>query len=105
MSNTPTLETERLIPVSYTHLAHLTTPEVASAAQGDPAIAGLVQECQALMGGVITQADTNIPVSYTHLPERFWLLKSPQKAAGARRPRMKAAVRRLSAYGCAAGEL
>ena len=43
--------------------AHLTTPEVASAAQGDPAIAGLVQECQALMGGVITQADTNILVS------------------------------------------
>ena len=43
--------------------AHLTTPEVASAAQGDPAIAGLVQECQALMGGVITQVDTNILVS------------------------------------------
>ena len=43
--------------------AHLTTPEVAHAATGDPAIAGLVQECQALMGGVITQADTNILVS------------------------------------------
>ena len=43
--------------------AHLTTPEIASAAQGDPAIAGLVQVCQALMGGVITQADTNILVS------------------------------------------
>lgn len=37
-------------------------------------------------------------------PERFWLLKA-RKAAGARRPRMKAAVSRLSAYGCAAGEL
>ncbi len=43
--------------------AHLTSAEVASAAQNDPAIAGLVQECQRLMGGVITQADANIFVS------------------------------------------
>ena len=42
---------------------HLTTPEVAVAAAGDKAIAQLVQECQRLMGGVITQADTNILVS------------------------------------------
>lgn len=39
---------------------HLTTPEVTHAAQNDPAIAGLLQECQSLMGGVITQADANI---------------------------------------------
>lgn len=43
--------------------ARLTTAEVAGAAQNDPAIAGLVQECQRLMGGVITQADANIFVS------------------------------------------
>lgn len=43
--------------------AHLTTAEVAAAAQSDAAIAGLVQECQRLMGGVVTQADTNIFVS------------------------------------------
>ena len=43
--------------------AHLTTPEVTNAAAGDSAIASLVQECQRLMGGVVTQADTNIFVS------------------------------------------
>ncbi len=43
--------------------ARLTTAEVAAAAQEDTAIAGLVQECQRLMGGVITQADANIFVS------------------------------------------
>lgn len=43
--------------------AHLTTAEVARAYEEDPAIAGLVQECQAIMGGVISQADTNIFVS------------------------------------------
>lgn len=43
--------------------AHLTTPEVTAAAVGDPSIASLVQECQRLMGGVITQADANIFVS------------------------------------------
>lgn len=41
----------------------LTTVQVAAAAQQDPAVAALVQECQRLMGGVITQADTNILVS------------------------------------------
>ncbi|MEG1068601.1 MAG: DnaD domain protein [Ruthenibacterium sp.] len=41
----------------------LTTPEVTSAAKGDPAIASLVQECQQLLGGVMSQADTNIFVS------------------------------------------
>lgn len=41
----------------------LTTAEVAAAAQTDASIAGLVQECQRLMGGVVTQADTNIFVS------------------------------------------
>ncbi|MEG2288056.1 MAG: DnaD domain protein, partial [Ruthenibacterium sp.] len=46
-----------------TKRAHLTTPEVSSAAAGDASIASLVQECQRLMGGVITQADTNILVS------------------------------------------
>lgn len=43
--------------------AHLTTPEVASAAQGDPAIAGLAAGMPGAYGGVITQADTNILVS------------------------------------------
>lgn len=43
--------------------AHLTTAEVTGAAQSDPAIAGLVQECQALLGGVVTQGDLNIYVS------------------------------------------
>lgn len=43
--------------------ARLTTAEVTAAAQTDAAIAGLVQECQRLMGGVVTQADTNIFVS------------------------------------------
>ncbi len=43
--------------------AHLTTAEVTHAAAQDPAIAGLVQECQAIMGGVISQSDTNIFVS------------------------------------------
>lgn len=42
---------------------HLTSPEVTAAAVKDPSIAALVQECQRLMGGVITQADTNILVS------------------------------------------
>ncbi|MEG1925483.1 MAG: DnaD domain protein [Ruthenibacterium sp.] len=41
----------------------LTTPEVTNAAKGDPAIASLVQECQQLLGGVMSQADTNIFVS------------------------------------------
>lgn len=43
--------------------AHLSTPEVAQAAQADPAIRDLLQECQALLGGVVTQADANIFVS------------------------------------------
>ncbi|NCC07594.1 MAG: DnaD domain protein [Clostridia bacterium] len=43
--------------------SHMTTPEVASAAQGDKAIPALLQECQMLMGGVMGQADTNIIVS------------------------------------------
>ncbi len=43
--------------------AHLTTPEVAAAAKADPAIAGLVQECQQIVGGVIPQSDANIYVS------------------------------------------
>ncbi|MBD5093960.1 MAG: DnaD domain protein [Subdoligranulum sp.] len=43
--------------------ARLTTAEVNAAAQTDASIAGLVQECQRLMGGVVTQADTNIFVS------------------------------------------
>lgn len=43
--------------------AHLTPTEVAGVSAGDPAVAFLVQECQRLMGGVISQADTNILVS------------------------------------------
>ena len=43
--------------------ACLTTPEVTNAAKGDCAIASLVQECQQLLGGVMSQADTNIFVS------------------------------------------
>lgn len=42
---------------------HLTTPEVTAVADGDANIAALVQECQRLMGEVITQADINILVS------------------------------------------
>lgn len=42
---------------------HLTTPEVVAASETDPMIAGLVQECQRLMGGVIPQGDANIYVS------------------------------------------
>ncbi len=41
----------------------LTTPEVARAAGSDPAISALVQECQRLMGGVISERDTAILVS------------------------------------------
>ncbi|MEG2499641.1 MAG: DnaD domain protein [Oscillospiraceae bacterium] len=41
----------------------LTTHEVTAAAQTDSNISGLVQECQAIMGGVITQNDTNEFVS------------------------------------------
>lgn len=41
----------------------LTTPEVASAAKGDAAIAALVQEAQHILGGVVSQNDTNILVS------------------------------------------
>ncbi len=43
--------------------SHMTTPEVASAAQGDKNIPALLEECQALMGCVLSQADTNIIVS------------------------------------------
>ena len=43
--------------------ARLSTPEVLGAAQADPAIRELLQECQTLMGGVVTQADANILVS------------------------------------------
>lgn len=41
----------------------LSTPEVTLAAGRDPAIATLVQECQRVMGSIITQADTNVLVS------------------------------------------
>lgn len=57
--------------------SHMTTPEVAAAARNDPSIAALVQECQRLMGGVITQSDTNILVSLyvaDGLPVDFILL-------------------------------
>lgn len=57
--------------------SHMTTPEVTAAARNDPSIAALVQECQRLMGGVITQADTNIFVSLyvaDGLPVDFILL-------------------------------
>ncbi len=40
--------------------AHLTTPEVAQASLCDPAVAGLLQECQRLIGGVVPQSDANI---------------------------------------------
>lgn len=57
--------------------SHMTTPEVTAAARNDPSIAALVQECQRLMGGVITQSDTNILVSLyvaDGLPVDFILL-------------------------------
>lgn len=57
--------------------SRMTSTEVAAAAHNDPAIAALVQECQRLMGGVITQADTNILVSLyvaDGLPVDFILL-------------------------------
>ncbi|WP_367925550.1 DnaD domain protein [uncultured Ruthenibacterium sp.] len=57
--------------------SHMTTPEVTAAARNDPAIAALVQESQRLMGGVITQSDTNILVSLyvaDGLPVDFILL-------------------------------
>ncbi len=57
--------------------SRITSTEVAAAAHNDPAIAALVQECQRLMGGVITQADTNILVSLyvaDGLPVDFILL-------------------------------
>lgn len=41
----------------------LTTAEVTRAAGNDPAIAALVQECQRLMGGTISERDTTILVS------------------------------------------
>lgn len=40
-------------------ITKLTTREVGLAARGDANIASLVQECQALTGGVITETDTN----------------------------------------------
>lgn len=43
--------------------AYLTTPEVTAAAVHDSCIAALVQECQRLLGCVVTQADCNIFVS------------------------------------------
>lgn len=57
--------------------SHMTTPEVTAAARNDPSIAALVQECQRLMGGVITQSYTNILVSLyvaDGLPVDFILL-------------------------------
>lgn len=41
----------------------LTAPEIAHAAEGDPAVSQLVQECQRLWGGVIPQGDANILAS------------------------------------------
>ena len=41
----------------------LSTPEVTAAAEGDPSVALLVQECQTLFGRVITESDVNILVS------------------------------------------
>ena len=38
----------------------LTAPEIARAAEADPAVSQLVQECQRLWGGVIPQGDANI---------------------------------------------
>lgn len=40
--------------------ARLTTPQVAAAAQADPALRDLLQECQAIWGGVVGQGDANI---------------------------------------------
>ena len=41
----------------------LTAPEIARAAEADPAVSQLVQECQRLWGGVIPQGDANILAS------------------------------------------
>lgn len=43
--------------------SRLSTPEVTAAAEGDAAVALLVQECQTLFGRVITESDVNILVS------------------------------------------
>ena len=41
----------------------LTAPEIARAAEGDPAVSQLVQECQRLWGGIVPQGDANILAS------------------------------------------
>ncbi len=55
-------ETKQTQPKIKKH-THLTTQEVTTAADGDYAIALLVQESQRLMGAVISQPDLNIYVS------------------------------------------
>ncbi len=68
--------------------AHLTTPEVLGYAKQDEAIAFLTQECQRLMGGIVTQADLNIYVSMyivDEMPVDFILLGTAHFAAQGKR--------------------
>lgn len=68
--------------------AHMTTPEVVSASLADPAVAGLLQECQRLTGGVVTQADANIYASMylvDHMPVDMILLGVSYYAENGRR--------------------
>lgn len=57
------LELEQACRPSLRLRTRLSTPEVTAAADGDPAVALLVQECQTLCGRVITESDVNILVS------------------------------------------
>lgn len=57
------LELEKQRRPSVRLRTRMTTPEVTAAAEGDPAVALLVQECQTLCGRVITESDVNILVS------------------------------------------
>ena len=57
------LELEKTQRPTVRTRARLSTPEVTAAADGDPAVALLVQECQSLCGRIITESDVNILVS------------------------------------------